>query len=417
MVLSLSFQNQGVYRMNILVVTGCCLLENTSANLCHRSYINGMIKLGHTVDLLCYSKKNIEVDKGIELPPINEIYEYDGVSLYEKLAKNKKTDVNADKDTKTEKKESVKKKSIKSALMAKTKKFVRALYGIYNPSIVWFRRAKKFKSDRYYDMVVSLSYPQVSHLLTSYLVNKNHIKCGRWIQVWEDPWTTDLNNHDNRKKCFKAEKKLLKSGQEIVYVAPITLKRQQEMFSESSEKMRWLPVPLYYESEKSEYSYNENHYGYFGDYSPEIRNLVPFYNAATKIGIKVNICGSPYGLLKSNNNVNVYPRMPLNKLKAYEDNTNVIVCLFNLGGGQVPGKIYQYTGTNKIILGILDGSEEEQRIIKDYFSQFNRFIFCHNTEDSICEAIGKIEKGEFGDVKNEPIDDFSAENIVKKLIG
>ena len=403
--------------MNILVVVGCCLLENSSANLCHRSYINGMIDLGNDVDLLCYSQENIKIDKGLKLPAINNIYEYNGVSLYEKLARKSNMGKNISVTTESKLENKAKKQGLKCKVINKLKRIIRSSYGIYNPSIVWYRRAKKFKSDKHYDLLVSLSYPQVSHYLASYLVNKNRVKCDRWIQVWEDPWTCDLYNKDNKKKCYKAEKKLLQKGREIVYVSPITLKKQQEFFSDNSEKMRWLPIPFYYKNNEVEYKNAENHYGYFGDYFSTVRNIIPFYKVAVEKHIKVNICGSPYGLLKNENNVNVYPRLPLNELKIFEDDTNVIVCLFNLGGGQIPGKIYQYTATNKIILGILDGPKDEQKVIRDYFDQFNRIIFCENTEKSISEAIKKIENGDFGNIKNESLRDFSSKNIVKKLIG
>lgn len=403
--------------MKILVVSGCCLKQNSSANLCHRSYINGIIESGHTVDLLCYSEKGINVDNSIENPKVNRFYEYDGLSLYEKLAGNsKRTENKSEKnDIATDSTEN--RETIKSKLIKSIKKFLRSLYGIYNPSIVWFRRAKKFKTDQYYDLVISMSYPQVSHLLAGYLVKHQRVKTNRWIQLWEDPWTDDIGNKDNHKKCYKAENSLLESGQEIVYVSPITLKKQQELFPTSKEKMRWVPLPSYYKTELLDYKFTENHYGYFGDYVPAIRDITPFYNSALKMNIKVNICGSPYGLLKSKNNINIYPRLPLNELKVYEDNTNVLVCLFNLGGGQIPGKIYQYASTNKIILAILDGPNDEQEIIKSYFKQYNRFVFCENTEESIQEAINKIENNDLDSIKSIPLDDFSAETIVKKLIG
>ena len=42
--------------LNILVVVGDCLRENSSANLCHCAYIKGLLDLGYNVDLL--SKEN-----------------------------------------------------------------------------------------------------------------------------------------------------------------------------------------------------------------------------------------------------------------------------------------------------------------------------------------------------------------------
>ena len=64
----------------------------------------------------------------------------------------------------------------------------------------------------------------------------------------------------------------------------------------------------------------------------------------------------------------------------------------NLKGGQIPGKIYQYSATNKKILFILDGSESEISVLENYFKKFNRYIFCKNNVVDIEFAIKEIEK-------------------------
>ena len=401
--------------MKILVISGCCLYQNTSANLCHRAYIQGFVELGHSVDLLTFSENNINTDESIVLPKIRNHYKYNGISLYEKLAaRNNPSDTSkVDIDSNN----APTKVSLKSRIIYKSKKFVRSLYGIYNPTIVWYKRAKKFISKEKYDVIVSLSYPQVSHLLAKTLIEKKHVKSKRWIQVWEDPWSIDLNNSDSYKRSVKAEKKLLDSADEIVYVTPITLKRQQELFFENKEKMKWYPLPSYYTDDRRvTVIQDENFYGYFGDYSPNIRNLEPFYNVAVKCNLNVDICGSPSDLFPSKNNIKIFPRLPLGELKRHEDKANVVICLFNLGGGQIPGKIYQLAATNKTILAILDGPEDEQKIIRDYFEKYNRFVFCQNNEQAISEAIDRIENHNLGGISNEPIDAFSVEKVAKMLL-
>lgn len=402
--------------MNILIVSGCCLYQNTSANLCHRAYIEGFVKLGHAVDLLTFSEKDIIVDKSIVLPSIRNHYKYDGVSLYEKLAAKQSKTRGGQPSTSNGNTEA--KIGLKAKLISKTKGFVRSLYGIYNPTINWYYKAKKFRSSENYDLVVSLSYPQVSHLLAKELIETKKVFTKRWIQVWEDPWTIDLNNSDSYEKCKSAEGKLLNSADEVVYVTPITLRRQQELFPDNRNKMKWYPVPSYYIGSNTQSSgMEENYYGYFGDYSPNIRNLKPFYSVAVKKNLNVDICGSPSDLFSSQNNVNIFPRLPLEELKEYEDRANIVICLFNLGGGQIPGKIYQLAATNKTILAILDGPEDEQKVIRDYFEKFNRFVFCQNNEQSISQAIDKIETGDLDDISNEPIDAFSVEKVAKMLLG
>ena len=108
--------------------------------------------------------------------------------------------------------------------------------------------------------------------------------------------------------------------------------------------------------------------------------------------------------------------MTLDKLKPLEDMTDVLVFLCNKAGGQIPGKIYQYSATNKIILFILDGTCEEKRILKSYFSKYKRYIFCENTEEDISRAIDLIRKKTFDDMCNVPLDCFESKRIVQNIL-
>ena len=163
--------------------------------------------------------------------------------------------------------------------------------------------------------------------------------------------------------------------------------------------------------------FTENRYGYFGDYTPIARDLRPFYEAAKETGIRVNICGNPSNIFPSTDKITIHPRLPLDKLKPIEDQTNVLIFLCNRKGGQIPGKIYQYSATNKTVLFILDGTEEEQAVLREFFGKFNRYVFCRNTKEDIARAIRDIESGNTGNVKNDPIGDFdpviTIENILK----
>ena len=107
--------------------------------------------------------------------------------------------------------------------------------------------------------------------------------------------------------------------------------------------------------------------------------------------------------------------MPLDELEEYEKRTDVLVFVSNLGGGQIPGKIYQYSRTNKPILFILDGNEHEQKMIHNYFAGFNRYVFAYNDVESIKKAILLIKNKETK-VSNKPIEYFSPENITKEIM-
>ena len=405
--------------MDILVIVGSCLTENSSANLCHCAYIKGLIDAGHTVDLLSMSEKGKNTDASIKLPPVNKHYTYYAMTLYERLShKSNSSVVTLNGNTAAPVNGNVKKKKRKLINTHKLKAFIRKLYGIHQLDSAWYRKAKQFRSDKEYDLVVSIAYPNMSHFLARYLIEKKHIHCNRWVQIWEDPWCAEMNFEYNYEKIKKIEGKLLLSPDKIIYVSPLTLKYQKEIFPESASRMDWAPLPSYYASTptSAQSSNSANKYGYFGDYDPAFRDLKPFYEAAKSAGITVNICGRPSNFFDSTDKITVYPRLPLDKLRPIENETNVLIFLCNLRGGQIPGKIYQYSATDKKILFILDGTEDEKKVIKEYFSRFNRYYFCENNKESIAKAINSIEKGECDDISNTPLDLFTPEKIARQLL-
>lgn len=404
--------------MNILVIIADCLTVNSSANLCHISYIKGLVELGHKVDLLSASENGQKIDKNMIIPESVNRFEYNGVSLYQKLSMRKNISQeetitqNFSKNNESEKA----KRSLKSTVITKIKKKVLAFYGIHGVYATFVKNAKGFKSNKEYDYVLSISTPPSSHLLAHKLIKSGNIKCQKWIQIWEDPWYGDAYGFNGDKKIFNEEKRLLSFAQHICYVSPLTLKNRQKLFPKSADKMFWQPLPSYYNAENVAFEENKNSYGYFGDYAPASRDLKPFYEAAAKTKINVNICGNPSNLFEPTDTINIYPRLPLAELKKVEDKTNVLIFLCNRQGGQIPGKIYQYSATNKTILFILDGTDEEKKVLKNYFAKYNRYVFCENTVEDISRAIKEIESGNLGQVSNEPLDDFDPRDIINNIL-
>lgn len=403
--------------MKILVINGDCIQTNSSANLCHLAYLRGLVDSGHDVTLLSADCKDYELDKSMTIPDEVKSYTYYSVSLYEKLALKKKSRNNYNTISVPFQNKSHDKANFRNRIIRKAKDFVLNCYGVYGIYAKFIRKAKKYKSDVIYDYVLSISTPVSSHLLAHKLIQSGNIKCRKWIQIWEDPWYSDIYGFSGKDKIFKEEKRLLSFAQRVCYVSPLTLKNQQRLFPESAEKMYWQPLPYYYQNSNiRKENYLKNNYGYFGDYAPTARNLSNFYEAAKKENIDVNICGNPCDLFESTDNIKIHPRLPLTELKPIEDKTNILIFLCNRKGGQIPGKIYQYSATNKVILFILDGTDEEKKILREYFEPFNRYIFCENTVEDITRAIKLIENNDFGNVEIVPIDEFNPKITIKKIL-
>ena len=402
--------------MKILVINGDCIQTNSSANLCHLAYIRGLLAAGHDVTLLSADGRDYQLDPAMEIPEQVTHYTVYGVSIYEKLSMKKQKAsapiVAGAGSAKTPTSLGLIHKAI-----AKVKSAVLSLYGVHGIYATFARKAQKFKSDEDFDYVLSISTPVTSHLLTHNLIKAGHIKGKHWIQIWEDPWYSDAYGFNGKERIRKEERRLLSFADKVCYVSPLTLENQKRLYPESANKMFWQPLPFYYQSEaESEFDVDHNRYGYFGDYVPAARNLEPFYEAAKETGIEVNICGNPCNLFQSTTQIHIHPRLPLNELKPIEDSTNVLVFLCNRKGGQIPGKIYQYSATNKTILFIMDGTEEEQFVLKEYFGKFNRYVFCQNTAADIAKAIRQIESGNLCNVQNVPLDDFDPVKTVTNIL-
>lgn len=401
--------------MKILVINGDCILRNTSANLCHLAYIKGLVELGHEVTLLSADGRDYVIDQSMAIPDGVKNYTYYGVSLYERLSLHKKKNVPGTENSKvaSDKED----KNSKRGIIGMLKQCALSYYGIHGIYAKFVKKAQKFRSKEEFDYILSISTPVTSHLLAHNLLKAGHISGKHWIQIWEDPWYNDVYGFNSNIKVYREEKRLLSYAEKVYYVSPLTLCNQQKLYPQSAEKMYWNPLPYYYkDDDKMLRVFEKNIYGYFGDYVPVARNLEPFYQAARQTGIEVNICGNPDRLFSSTEHIHIYPRLPLEQLKSVEDNTNILIFLCNRKGGQIPGKIYQYSATNKVILFIMDGTPEEKEVLKNYFAPFNRYIFCKNTVEDIARAICRIENGDFGTVKNEPVETFSPLEITRKIL-
>ena len=402
--------------MNVLVIIGNDLNLNSSANLCHIAYLKGLNLNKANVTVLTVQHEN-NTNENTELPKENFNYVYlkkgnvvDALSLFVKntFFKNKIQNNVVVKESE-KKSETASKVSFLKGIKKKL------LNDIYYVDWSWIKRASKFNSKDEFDYVISISTPHASHKAACNLIERKRIKYKKYVQIWEDPWTGDLFfNQEDREKFEREENELLNYADSIYYVSPVTYKYQKERFASNADKMKWMPLPYYY-TDYTEQNYSKYNFGYFGDFYPHVRNIKPLYDAFCNLDYSLTVCGNPEKYLESINNIRIFGRMPVKQLKEYEDNTNVLVFICNLYGGQIPGKIYQYSATNKKILFILDGKDDEIEIIKNYFDKFKRYYFCKNDEKSITSAIQQMVENE-DNIDSKVVEYFSPQNIVKNIL-
>lgn len=409
--------------MRVLYITGSCLTRNTSANMSHNAFVKGFKDIGAEVDVIMASDSWGEIDTALPRIEGVEYIEFASKPVHEKTKElirkliDKETDKKAGRKSSQEQVVSIQHKdNHRKSIRAELKKLYYTLFPsdpVYPLNRTWLRKAERFKSDKEYDIVVSNSSPAASHKLAEILIKSNRVKCRRWIQIWEDPWFYDLYG-GNSNEVKKEEHRLLRAAQEVCYVSPLTLMYQKKYFSDCADKMNCIPLPCFELKEQNSTSeVVDQSFGYFGDYYSSTRNIEPFYNALLKNGYRGFIYGDNDLKLKSTDKVVIHPRVTLDILSKVQEETQVLVHLSNIRGGQIPGKIYHYSATDKPILFILDGSEEEKRMLKSYFGQFDRYYFCENNSEAIQNTMQRIiqEKKTFSDVQM-----FEPANVVKRLI-
>lgn len=405
--------------MKVLYVTGACLFNNTSANMSHNAYVQGLIENGAALDIIMASDSWGEIDSKFNKYPDARYFIYNSVSVIDRIRLKGRNIIRPQVETLSTRVNNVSDVSQGSYLSLKSKVracFKRLFYAcfkqdpIYPLQKTWLKAARGFKTENEYDLVVSNSSPAASHRLVADLLGRNRIKAKRWIQIWEDPWYYDLYGHKSE-AILAEEHSLLRKAQEILYVSPLTLHYQQKYFPDCADKMKAIPLPAFTigQSETVD-SATPASFGYFGDYYSHVRNLRPFYAALIKSCMFGYIYGDTDLSLPSSDRVVVSGRVTLDILEKVQDKTSVLVHLSNLRGGQIPGKIYHYSATSKPILFILDGTDEEKALLKNYFSKFDRYVFCENNSEDILSAMKTIIAGP---QQQLPVDAFNPKAVVR----
>lgn len=407
--------------MKVLYVVGSCLTKNTSANMSHNGYVQGLLENDCQVDILMAEDSWGAQDNALPVWTQAVYYRYPSVALQDRLRKKLRGSAPAPTvaTAQGEQPGAPVKRSAVAAAKAGLRRFAKNMFyrcfpmdPLYPLEKTWLKNASKFRSETEYDLVVSNSSPAASHKLVGLLLKKGQLKCKCWVQIWEDPWYFDLyGGHSDIVR--EEEHALLKEAGEVYYVSPLTLKYQQQYYPDCAHKMKHIPLPYLDFAKGGEGTAPEFSFGYFGDYYSHTRNLLPFYQALNLAGHPGYIYGDSDLHLGKTQWIEVSGRVTLDVLEKVQAKTGVLVHLCNLRGGQIPGKIYHYCATDKPILFILDGTPEEQAILRSYFCRFDRFYFCENNVASITDAIHTI----CGDNRKwSRLDAFSPREVVRQLL-
>ena len=387
--------------LRILYITFSPIDTNTSATLRNMALIKGLVKNNSIIDLLTLTAiDSINYYDNM----VNKLENVNIISLPQNKAYSSLIEIDNNLKGK-----------IKKAILPYLRKIYHS-FNLFDNTIYVATKVdiNKIPSD-YYDIVISSSDPKSSHIAAEKLISSG-LKYGKWIQYWGDPLTIDITNRSIHPKWYikKIEENIISKSDIIVYVSPFTLAKQKKMFPNDSHKMTFIPTPYlqprFFENNKKKNSQNLT-LGYFGDYKTTIRDIGPIYRYAKNSGHRLIIAGNSDVELMPTKNIIIYPRITQKEITKLEEESDILVCILNKKGTQIPGKIYHYGATNKPVLILLDGDYKSE--ISDYLSSFNRYILCENKESAIGDALNKVTQQK----KHwEPSPHFSPESIGQQFI-
>lgn len=382
---------------DIVVIFAQPIENNTSSMIRCRSMINGLAELGRKVT--CYSpypnKSNMYYGEEVTIASGIQVERY-GTPIQ---------DI----------------KAVMEGKLTIKKKIVKSLYHLYKKidlfgsSIQYIKYRKEICREilgKEYQIMLSFSSPIVSHIIAGYC--KKKVKTIYYIQQWGDPLAEDMTDRTIVPGFMKRfiETRMLKSADRICYVSPLTCERQKLLFRKYADRMQFTPTPC----ERIDYPICNNQkltIGYLGSYHLVARDIRPFYNAARKSrSFNFIFIGDSDIRLESTENIQVIERLPQKELDQYIAEVDVLVCLMNSKGAQIPGKLYHYAGTNKEILVLKDGEYGEQ--IEIFFEKYDRYTFVENDEEKIVEALNQYAVN--GLPKRCCVEEFCAKNVAGKLI-
>ena len=374
--------------MKILFVSSSPLEYSSSANMRNIALLNGLIENGHEITTLT--------------PRPQEDSKFFDNSLNNIQIKEKKyIELGALRSKMTIKKN-------KKNLLRKYVYNILSKFKIYD-----FRSDlanRKIIIDNKFDLIISSSDPKSSHLIAESLLKNNKNIAKRWIQYWGDPFASDINKKSWMPKSIirKEEERLISLADKVVYVSPFTCESQKRLYKKYDDKICFIPIPYEKEIYYKKTNNKKTILGYFGDYKKSDRNILPLYDTICEIDniCDLNICGNSDLELLQKENIKIFERQNLDNIRKLESKTDILICICNKRGTQIPGKVYHYAATNKPILLILDGDNKKE--LREYFSKFNRYIMCDNNKIDIEKTLK--------DIIDNPKEYFPCEQLKPKSI-
>lgn len=417
--------------MKILFIACYSPLINNSASIETLQYLNKLDNIeGNEIHLLTvdFPKNSIYYDEHL-LSMMNktiQVHAIDGGKVFNKIMPKKSNLVTNGQQKNSKSKVIVRK--IKNAL---------AIPDMY---LYWAFKASKYGKElmknENFDIIFSMHEPPSSHIC-AYLIKKK-FKNTPWITYWSDPWTKDSTREKSIKfrKIIESnlEKKVVNYSDKFIFVTDENRKDYLNTYNilESNTFIlnRGYDKDIYSRLQKESHpkliKENKINIIYAGEIFSKLRDVNPFLDAVNSIKLenvevynRLNILffgNVDDDVVKSklyqDDAITISSRIPFNEALNYMLKGDILLLFGNKKSKQIPGKIYDYFGTNSWILNIY--GDENDPIIPLVENHYKCYCSYNNADDikyQIYELINKIDKKIY-----PPADlNYEWDNVAKKL--
>ncbi|MGU8237635.1 hypothetical protein ACV3T9_10340 [Clostridium perfringens] len=420
--------------MRVLIISNELPPFRGSGNIRVMNYINYLSELNNSIDVITvdYPKDSIAYDSSLENVFNSKVNLYRiKLSKLHKLFLTKKSKNNDKKNNKRNNKNLNIKKILSS--------FIKEHMLIPDQYMFWinkaFKKSKELINKNNYDLVLTIHERPSAHIVG--LKIKQTYPSLKWCGYWSDPWSEDSlrNNRGFIKKKIENfyEKKIVENMDKLLFTTEKTKKIYKEKYSIADNKLdivyRGYNILDYYEASKykgklpllEKDKYNIVHLGTI--YS-ELRDLNPLIEAVKILKLenksiydKLNIIfigdfiGKDYKEIFDKYRVlKKYDAINFKDVIKYIENSECLLLYGNKNSSQVPGKVYEYLGSESPILTILgDEYDELEKIMKPLY----KGPIILNEKQQIKNAIINLLNNK--DEKYNRIDIFEWKNVAKDL--
>ncbi|MBO5465774.1 MAG: hypothetical protein J5989_09830 [Alistipes sp.] len=385
--------------MRILYITSLYTRINSSAAIRNNALVKGLIELGHKVYVQT-------IDWGRDESGFLNIENNGHIYKYKLKAINR---INHYKDN-----------------VAKKSAFIHSLSVLFKPILFfpdnikeWIKQFKYNEIVNKYDIIISSSDTKSSHFIAC-KIKQEHPSI-KWIQIWGDPWTYDINTPWYMRPITSFyESRLFRLADKIVYVSELTyllMKKKQPIYS---QKMFYVPRSFYYQCDKvATIDSNNINILYTGtlSYGRNITALINAINMYNEIGtckIELHIYGNSTDVDQNDSPyVFHHEAVDYSKIKHIYSGADIFLFISNKGDtSQIPGKLYDYLGCSQPILCLCDS---EQTKLINYLKTVPKCIVINNNEQSIFDLLNSLDQAIL-DKYSGVCSEYSPMSIAKQIL-